>query len=198
MSKKVLLFCNDLMPFKGLPTSGGGLRCWQIYQGLKSQGVEVIASMPAFTYLVEKFYDKIPQEQKDWLWNWHTQEELLSKAKADAVIFASNWDHYGLSKKPDCPLIIDLHGSRFIETSMWNQAVDTDKKVEVIAKADCLLTAGRKQRNYFYGWLVQSGRIPADEHFIRYTPISLSPDIPARSEDINDYPLFVSGGGWFP
>ncbi len=205
MSKKVLLFCNDLMPFKGLPTSGGGLRCWQIYNGLKSQGIEVIASMPAFTYLVEKYFDQISEEQKEWLWNWHTQEELLKKANADAVIFASNWDHYGLSKKPDCPLIIDLHGSRFIETSMWNEAVDTDKKVEVLAKADCLLTAGRKQRNYFYGWLVQAGRIPVDEHFIRYIPVSLSPEIPKHSsaefdiaQSVNFDPLFVSGGGWFP
>ena len=186
------------MPFKGLPTSGGGLRCWQIYNGLKSQGIEVIASMPAFTYLVKKYLDQISDEQKSWFWNWHTQEELLKRANPDAAIFASNWDHYGLSKKPDCPLVIDLHGSRFIETSMWNEAVDTDKKVEVLAKADCLLTAGRKQRNYFYGWLVQSGRIPDDEHFIRYIPVSLSPDIPSRNNEVNDYPLFVSGGGWFP
>ena len=64
MSKKVLLFCNDLMPFPGLPTSGGGLRCWQLYNGLKSQGFEVIASMPAFTYLTEKFFDIIPEEIK--------------------------------------------------------------------------------------------------------------------------------------
>lgn len=195
---KVLLFCNDLMPFPGLPTSGGGLRCWQLYQGLKSQGVEVIASMPSFTYLTEKYFNLIPEEQKEWLWNWPTQEELLRKAKPDAVIYASNWDHYGLRKKPDCPLIIDLHGSRLIETSMWNQPIDRDKKVEVFAKADCLLTAGKRQRNYFYGWLVQAGRIPENEHFIKYIPISLSPEIPVHYYDQNEFPLIVSGGGWFP
>ena len=186
------------MPFPGLPTSGGGLRCWQLYQGLRSHGIEVIASMPAFTYLTEKYFDLIPEEQKEWLWNWPTQEELLRKANPDAVVFASNWDHYGLRKKPDCPLIIDLHGSRLIETSMWNQPIDRDKKVEILAKADCLLTAGTKQRNYFYGWLVQAGRIPENEHFIKYIPISLDPIIPEHDYANPEYPLFVSGGGWFP
>lgn len=186
------------MPFPGLPTSGGGLRCWQLYQGLKSQGVEVIASMPSFTYLTEKYFDLIPEEQKQWLWNWPTQEELLRKAKPDAVLYASNWDHFGLRKKPDCPLIIDLHGSRLIETSMWNQPIDRDKKVEVFAKADCLLTAGKRQRNYFYGWLVQAGRVPENEHFIKYIPISLSPEIPKHDYNSSDFPQIVSGGGWFP
>ena len=198
---KVLLFANDAMPFGELPTSGGGLRCWQIYQGLRAHGIEVVASMPAFTYLVEKHYDAIPQEQRDLLWNWATQDEILRRTKPDAVIFASNWDHYGLAKIPDVPLIIDLHGSRLIETTMWNNPVDTDRKVEIFSKADCLLCAGRRQRNYFYGWLLQAGRVPEDEHFIRYIPVSLGPDQPPRNpitSENDQYPLIVSGGGWFP
>lgn len=194
---RVLLFSNDLMPFAGLPTSGGGLRCWQLKKGLEAHGIEVISSMPAFTYLTEKYMDVIPQEQKDLLWHWHTQDEILKRTKPDAVLFASNWDHYGLSKKPDVPLIIDLHGSRLIETSMWNEPIDTDRKVEIYSKADCLLCAGQRQRSYFYGWLVQSGRVPEDEHFIRYIPVSLSPE-PFEHHYPKEEPLFVSGGGWFP
>lgn len=198
---KVLLFSNDLMPFGNLPTSGGGLRCWQLMKGLEAHGVEVLASMPGFTYLAEKHYAEIPEPQRELLWRWETQDEILKRTKPDAVLFASNWDHFNLTKSFNVPLIVDLHGSRLIETTMWNNPVSTDKKVKVLGLADCLLTAGRRQRSYFYGWLVQAGRVPADEHFIRYIPISLGPDQPQKL-DPSTYddraPYFVSGGGWFP
>lgn len=198
---KVLLFSNDLMPFADLPTSGGGMRCYQLLRGLEAQGIEVVSSMPGFTYLAEKHFSKIPEEQKAYLWRWETQDEIYRRVKPDAVIYSSNWDHYGLSRKPDVPLIIDLHGSRLIETTMWNSPVSTDRKVAIFSKADCLLCAGKKQRSYFCGWLVQAGRVPDKEHFIRYIPISMSPEIPLHESEKTlaaDHPLFVSGGGWFP
>jgi glycosyltransferase involved in cell wall biosynthesis len=198
---KVLLFSNDLMPFGNLPTSGGGLRCYQLMRGLEAHGVEVIASMPGFTYLAEKHFAEIPQAQREWLWQWHTQDDILRRVKPDAVLFASNWDHFNLTRPFDIPLIVDLHGSRLIETTMWNNPASTDKKVQVLSRADCLLCAGIRQRSYFYGWLVQAGRVPAAEHFIRYIPISLAPEMPERIHpDPQDSraPYFVSGGGWFP
>ena len=198
---KVLLFSNDLMPFGELPTSGGGLRCWQLYKGLQAHGYEVLASMPSFTYLTEKHYSDIPEEQRSLLWDWATQDEILRRVKPDAVMFASNWDHYGLSKDPDVPLIIDLHGSRLIETTMFNAPVDTERKLQILSKADCLLTAGQRQRLYFYGWLLQAGRVSEEEHFIRYIPVSLGPEqMPHEYPAVGDpkAPRIVSGGGWFP
>ncbi len=191
------------MPFGNLPTSGGGLRCWQLKNGLEAHGVEVVSSMPGFTYLAEKHFADIPEEQKELLWRWETQEEILRRVNPDAVMFASNWDHFGLTKPLDIPLIIDLHGSRLIETTMWNEPVSTERKISIIGKADCLLTAGTRQRLYFYGWLMQAGRVPKDEHFIRYIPISLSPEQPEHEFPMDDlvddlWPRFVSGGGWFP
>ena len=189
------------MPFGDLPTSGGGLRCWQLMKGLEAHGIEVHASMPGFTYLAEKHYDKIPLKQRELLWRWETQDTILKQVKPDAVLFASNWDHYNITKPLDVPLIIDLHGSRLIETTMWNQPVSTDRKVKIFSKADCLLAAGTRQRLYFYGWLMQAGRVPREEHFIRYIPVSLSPDLPEHvypEPDDPRSPVFVSGGGWFP
>lgn len=186
------------MPFGSLPTSGGGLRCWQMYQGLKSRGYEVVASMPSFTYLTKKYFDQIPEDVRENLWEWHTQDEIYKRVKPDIVLYSSNWDHYNLSQKPDVPLVIDLHGSRLIETSLWGETPDIQKKLSVFSKADCLLTAGQKQKMYFYGWLLQSGRIPDNEHFIRYIPISLSPDVFTRNASEDAFPYFVSGGGWFP
>ena len=196
---KVLLFSNDLMPFGNLPTSGGGLRCWQLYQGLKAHGIEVVASMPDFTYLSEKFIDKIPPEVREVMWTHGSQDEVLHKVNPDAVIFSSNWDHCDLATELSVPLIIDLHGSRIIETIMWDSPVSTEKKVSTFAKADCMLSAGQRQRLYFNGWLVQAGRVPEDEHIIKYIPVSSSPDIPKHNyPDGSQGPRFVSGGGWFP
>src|SRR5262245_43572074 len=93
---KVLLFANDLMPFGQLPTSGGGLRCFQLMRGLQANGVEVVASMPSFTFLAEKHFADIPEEQRDYLWQWGTQDHLVRRVKPDAVLFSSNWDHFNL------------------------------------------------------------------------------------------------------
>jgi glycosyltransferase involved in cell wall biosynthesis len=198
---KVLLFANDLMPFGQLPTSGGGLRCFQLMRGLQAHGVEVIASMPGFTFLAQEHFADIPPEQRESLWYWDKQDELVRRVKPDAVLFASNWDHFNLSAGHDLPIVIDLHGSRLIETTMWGNPVDTDHKVTVLSRADCLLAAGRRQRSYFYGWLTQAGRFAADEHFIRYVPVSMDPELPVHLRgdlDDPDQPLIVSGGGWFP
>src|SRR5687767_2223600 len=88
---KVLLFANDLMPFGPLPTSGGGLRCYQLMKGLEAHGVEVLASMPGFTFLAEKHFGQIPAEQRELLWRWETQDSILRDVKPDVVLFASNW-----------------------------------------------------------------------------------------------------------
>jgi glycosyltransferase involved in cell wall biosynthesis len=167
-------------------------------RGLEAHGIEVLPSMPGSTFLAEKYRDVISPEHRELFWRGDTQDHLLSRLKPDAVIFSSNWDHYALTEKPDVPLIIDLHGSRLIENELWNVPVDRDRKSAVLGLADCILCAGKFQRNYFYGWLIQAGRIPDDEHFIRYIPISLSPELPARIADSGEYPQIVSGGGWFP
>ena len=198
---KVLLFANDLMPFGSLPTSGGGLRCYQLMKGLEAHGVEVFASMPGFSYLALQNLAAIPEPQRELLWQWETQDEILRRVRPDAVLFASNWDHFNLTAVPDVPVVIDLHGSRLIETTMFGNPVSTDHKVRVLGRADCLLSAGRRQRTYFYGWLAQAGRLPRDEHFIRYIPVSMSPDLPEHSypsPDDPEAPRIVSGGGWYP
>lgn len=202
---KVLLFSNDLMPFGNLPTSGGGLRCWQIKKGLEAHGVEVVTSMPGFTYLAEKYFEQIPEPEKSLLWRWETQDDILRKVKPDAVIFSSNWDHFNITDHKSVAVVIDLHGSRLIETTMWNEPVSTQRKLSILSKADCLICAGERQRLYFYGWLLQAGRIPKDKHFIRYVPISLDPQTPHHFTPEasallpqNWEPQIVSGGGWFP
>ena len=200
-SMKVLLFANDLMPFGSLPTSGGGLRCYQLMRGLEAHGVEVVASMPAFTFLAEKHFEAIPEAQWENLWRRGTQDEILRRVKPDAVLFASNWDHFKLTGNPDVPVVIDLHGSRLLETALLGTPIPPDHKVRILSRADCLLSAALRQRSYYTGWLVQAGRVPEEEHFIRYVPVSLAPELPehvhpAPEEDRT--PHLVSGGGWFP
>ena len=157
--------------------------------------------MPGFTYLAEKHASSIPAPQRELLWDFGTQDEILRRLKPDAVIFASNWDHFALSAKPNIPLIIDLHGSRLIETSMWDRPVSDEKKVRTLCKADLLMTAGQRQRKYFAGWLVQAGRVPETQDAVAYIPISLAPELPEHeypSINSDEHPFFVSGGGWFP
>src|SRR5262249_25639312 len=128
---RVLLFSNDLMPFGTLPTSGGGLRAWQLYQGLQLHGIQVVASMPKFPFLAQKNYCQIPEAQREVLWDLGGQDEVYRRVKPDAVLYTSNWDHYDLTSRPNVPLIIDLHGPRYLETKMWERTISTERKVKV-------------------------------------------------------------------
>jgi hypothetical protein len=69
--------------------------------------------------------------------------------------------------KPDLPGSTSLRdpvSTGICSETMFGNPVSTDHKVRVLGRADCLLSAGRRQRTYFYGWLAQAGRLPRDEH----------------------------------
>ena len=69
---------NDLMPFGSLPTSGGGLRCYQLMKGLEAHGVEVLASMPGFSYLALQASRRYPEPQRDCCGGGHPGRHLCA------------------------------------------------------------------------------------------------------------------------
>jgi glycosyltransferase involved in cell wall biosynthesis len=200
---KVLVFSSDILPLPGLPTSGGGLRSWQLIQGLKSVGLEVEYSMPIEDrYLSALYLDKIPEEAKTNAWNKFNQRELVEKIKPDVIVFA-NPDLNFLPYDIDIPIACDLHGPRIIEFELMSgdtDAKDRSRRLSIklnnLARADFLTCAGKNQRYYFLAFLLQTGQMLKDIK-IEYIPVSLSPELPKllkKNERIN----FVYAGGFYP
>jgi len=200
---KVLVFTSDILPLPGLPTSGGGLRSWQIIQGLKSAGLEVEYSMPIEDrYLSALYFDKIPAEAKANAWNKFNQKQIVEKVEPDVIVFA-NPDLNFLPHDIDIPIACDLHGPRIIEFELMTRDVDAKDrsrrlsiKINNLARADFLTCAGKNQRYYFLSFLLQTGQVLKDIK-IEYMPVSLSPELPKplkKNETIN----FIYAGGFYP
>jgi glycosyltransferase involved in cell wall biosynthesis len=200
--KKVLVFFVDLPPFKGIGTSGGGLRAWSIYEGLKSSGFDVIPSIPSFQYLSKKYWNQIDDELKALSWKWGDQEKIIKEADPDVVVFTSNWAILDLKEKLDIPTVIDLHGPTLLESFFFKGNIsqyDYEKKIRNLSRGDFYIFVNRRQREYFSGWLLMAGILLDRKHF-GTVPVSLSPnmpeiDMPAR---LQKKLTFVYGGGFYP
>ncbi len=194
---KVLLFTNDLLPFGDLPTTRRGLRAFQLLRALENSGVEVELSMPGIHYRSLRDLSQIPERYRSLLWTFDSQDKILEQTSPDAVIFTSDWEHYNLQRKPSLPVILDLVGTQVIKAKVRERALSAERKVSVLSQADCLLVSSSRQRLYYYGWLVQSGKIPVDPHFIRCVPFSLPPEQPQRVQvESSLLPTFLCRGGW--
>lgn len=157
---KVLLFTNDLMPFTELPTSEAAQRCLQLKSGLERSGIEVLVSMPRHLATGEVL-DKLPKELARLMWTHESQAQIISRTEPDLVLYSCGWQHVELQAKPSMPLILDLHAERV------QVCEQVDSLLNAFSMADGLLISDPALKNYFYGWLVQAGRIPDDRRMIQ-------------------------------
>ena len=196
---RILVFCSDLLPYPGLPTSGGGLRCWQLIESLRALGHEPIVSMPLFTYLGKQFANRISGSLRADAWNLENQDELVERHRPDAVLFTSSWIVDRLGRDHECLMLYDLHGPQMLEQlykEEHNTAINAQVKVEKLAKADFVCCAGQRQRHYFFPFLLLAGHDLRSLEEFAVVPIACSPQLP-----VHEFPSatrFVMGGGFFP
>lgn len=199
---KVLVFASDILPLEGLPTSGGGLRSWQLIQGLLSHGLDVDFRMPAERFLIRNFSEVVAKKYASIMWTPADQERIIAESKPDVILFV-NPEQNNLVRHPGIPIVTDLHGPRILETtyndhpdSQRVRAVFISKKLAKLAEADFITCAGWRQRFYFLAFLLATGR-EESEIDIAYIPISLSPELPAVEKDVAARRL-VYAGGFYP
>lgn len=197
---RILVFCSDLLPYPGLPTTGGGLRCWQLIQSLRGKGHDVIASMPLFTFLARKFADAIPPDVRANAWDHNNQDALVERHRPDAVLLTSSWTvdhlhgaHPGVLRLLDLngPLVLEAHYQRQGELGPLIQA-----KIERLRRADFVMVAGQRQRHYFLPYLLQAGFSVEELDCVPVIPPSRPSARPAR---VPPHRLdLVAGGGFYP
>lgn len=196
---KVLVFCSDVVPLEGLATSGGGMRSWQIIQGLRAQGLEVVYSMPWNRFLRRKFNDRIPAEVAGLLWNDVNQDEIIDREKPDVIVCVKpstkKWErNHGI------PIAVDFHGPDLIEFEQMAKNLLpmarltlATRKLQAISMGDFFTCAGRRQRYYFMAFLMLAGIDIADLE-IHYMPVAMSPDLPEHDPDMDRQSIVFSGG----
>lgn len=199
---RIHVFTSDVLPLPNLPTSGGGLRCWQLIKGLEERGHEVTYSMSIFTFLGKKYAGSIPQGEKDKAWTFHNQYALLKRFQPDVAIWGSPTIYFlPEGFKPTCACIADLNGPLNLEQYLyWGDMHGTLKqRSEMLCanleKFDYFITVSERQRYYWMAYLFASG-IPHDEIRMDIVPFGIDPpDIP---REIPDELTLVSGGGFHP
>ncbi|MGA3085868.1 MAG: glycosyltransferase family 4 protein [Thermodesulfobacteriota bacterium] len=203
---KVLVFCSDVLPLKGMATSGGGLRSWQIIQGLQAQALDVAYSMPKDCYLSRTFREHIPPEARQRLWDHWNQEQIIETEKPDVIVLAKaalkHWE-----KKYDIPLAIDFHGPDVMEAEQMVKRTEPAArfmvrrnralaKLKTISEADFFTCAGQRQRYYFMAFLLMAG-VALDDAEVHYMPVAMSADLPPHEADL-EHRSIIFAGGFYP
>jgi glycosyltransferase involved in cell wall biosynthesis len=199
---RILVFASDILPLDRLPTSGGGLRSWQIIKGLESHGLEVEYRMPRERFLCSQVDTETLNQFNEILWSPSSQSEILAQTNPDIVIFA-NAEQNHLPEHPGIPVVVDLHGPRLVEVLMSSvstpgidRSLFISQKLSKLGQADFITCAGERQRFYFLAFLLAAG-YPMEEANPAVVPVAMSPQLPRVEKDL-DQPRLVYAGGFYP
>lgn len=195
MRRRVLVLTRDVIPLAGRSVSGGGLRAWGLGEALKMAGHDVVYSVPQTLVPEGEEYDGLRQlafDAKDL----HT---TLLKAEPD-VLLLEQWGLATHLGDTSLPVILDLHGSLILENAFRKHRSLTSNaaaKIKALQKADLVLCPGSRQRGYFMAWLMMSGADPTDIP-VEVIPVSMPPEQPQRTADLNGPLTMVYGGQLWP
>lgn len=196
MPRKVVVVAGDVLPLKGWPSTGAGLRAWSLGKGLESKGHYVSFLMPKF--IGEKLpMTRLPDNIHFFDLTAEAMTATIESLGPDIVVF-QHWPLVPLLRRTGSYVVIDFHGPHILERIMQGAGdlkSNASVKLNAIQKADFFTCAGEYQRRYFIAWLVLAGVRP-DESIIRSIPVSMSPDLPKHTS--SGEITFVYGGIFLP
>ncbi len=225
---RILIFTTDIPPLPGSPTSGTALRTFNLAEGLKESGHEVIISPPRSAMdgysLPEVFPKNAGQADKELAthvaglkkraFDIATQEARIQEINPD-VIICGHWPAWTLGRKPRQPLVIDLAGPHLLERHFQGEddfQGAVHGKLNVLSSADYFIVSGNKQKLYFLSFLLKAN-IPEPEKRICTIPMPL-PSLPdetshylEKKESVKtlntrcnkeEFPKFIFGGVFLP
>jgi glycosyltransferase involved in cell wall biosynthesis len=218
---KILVFTTDLPPLPGSPTSGTALRTFNLAEGLRELGHEVVLSPPRSA--MDGY--TIPADASPELKEYITQLRKLSfDASTQAariheimptLIICGHWPAWTLARKPKQPLIIDLAGPHLLERHYQGEDNFDGAvygKLNALSSADYFIVSGNKQKLYFLSFLLKAN-IPNPEKRICTIPMPLpsasnsydeltekKQSFLTHDERIKDktFPHFIFGGVFLP
>ena len=201
--KRVLLFTSGTPPIDSrMPATGDGLRAWQIYQGLKSQGFDVGLSLHKGVY--NKFHKYLADDFERMSFDLRpkSQEQVIELFQPD-VIIVTHWPAK-LFGQTEIPVSMDFHGPHMLEKYFQGSGTinsNLQDKLLRIKDADFFTCAGEYQKYYYYSMLLRAGITNiVNERLICSIPISLDPSLPNIDyQKKADLPIrFIYSGMFLP
>lgn len=204
---KFIVFSTDLPPISGHPTSGTALRTWNLAEGLKELGHEIILSPPKSA--VDKFITLNKSSTKLELiqtfienaFDSSSQLSLIAKHKPDAIL-CGHWPAWTVGRKPAQPLIIDLAGPHLLERHYQGDndlAGGVLGKLSALSAADYFIISGQKQRLYFLSFLLRAKLSHPEERFCNIPmPLPLIQKNEIQNNSLKTEPSFIFGGVFLP
>ncbi|MBU1626430.1 hypothetical protein KKB18_03600, partial [bacterium] len=194
MPKKIILFSTELLPMGNIPATGWGVRGKGILESLKVCGFELYYS-PLKSSIKSK--DDLPVEVKELAFDRRNIDGIIKDISPDVVIFCP-WPAANELDKTDVPVVIDLGGPIILENlhiPEWDIIHPLESKVEALSKGDFFTFGNKRQKYYFYLWLILSGVNLTDQCF-GIVPITMPPELPEHLSECFD--RFVTGGVFYP
>ena len=196
---KVFVFASDVLPLPGLPTSGGGLRSWQLIRGLIENGLEVEYSMPKNVFLGNKFEAAIPAGERAKAWDFENQEELLERFSPDVAIWCNSPTiRVDPDWKGSTRFVADLHGPINMESVFVtgrNLEETTAELTEFLRRYDGFSCVSERQRYYWAGLLSAAGRLIDD---VPFEVVPLSCEGGGGDRELPEELRLIYAGGFYP
>lgn len=133
--------------------SAGDSRSKWLEESLEARGFEVVFSEPSGAKV-----------NSDLVWNLENQEALLKKVKPQAVIFCPSIQFFNINALNNSTLILDLVSSTNLDQLIVDNANLPNYIVGALAMADRVIVDSNASRLYWYGWMLQAGKVPEGEH----------------------------------
>ena len=191
--RRVVVVAVDPLPLPGLATSGAGLRAWQLGQGLLARGHDVTFLSPE--RVLRAGASPLPERVRAY--EEHRFRERVHELQPEVVVF-QHWAMVEHLEQSELPIALDLHGPVLLEIASHDrqraQAL-IDQKVRAFRRADFLSCAGKRQRAYFYAWMLLAG-YDLRESTVAVIPVALAPTAPEHHPPAE--PVFVYGGVFLP
>ncbi len=207
---RILVFTTDVIPLRGLPTSGTAMRTWGMAKGLECHGHEVVFSVPKSALQgLERSTDLASLDAdvrasiaalKALAFDPANQSQVVSEVAPDAIL-CGHWPAVMFQTKPSQPLIVDLAGPHLLERHYQgtpNHSAAVVGKLHALAKADSFIVSGPKQRLYFLSFLLRAG-VPDAAQRISTITMPLPPPLPERAaSSAPAFPQWIFGGVFLP
>jgi len=201
---KALIFATDVLPCPGLPTSGTALRTFGFKSGFESQGCETRVCVPKMAF--ETTWSKASAELRlelaqfePYLFDHLNSDHLVYDYQPDFV-YCGHWPAAHFTKRPDCPVVIDLAGPHLLERfyqGSGDYAGGIIAKLNALSSADYFIVSGNRQREYFTSFLIRAGIEELDQRII-LAPMALPPICPTRTRISGQEMKFLFAGIFLP
>ncbi len=190
--KTILIVTCQALPVSGKPTTGGGLRAYNLGKALEECGHKVLFSLPRHSLTTEV-------TKKQWqglAHNGYDIGNIVNTSGAEIVLFC-NWGLAAAAKNCRIPAIIDMNGSLVLENYYRrhsNLYLDSITKLSALAKTDYIIAGSETQKAYLTSWCLMAG-IQPDSLRIGIVPFSLSADTPDNGDN-NEIEFILAGYDW--